>query len=206
MANFSQGITETILGHATPSGGQLTVPRTSPPMSGPGSGVVGTDVPGIIEGKPIGPYLPDGGVCIEPPADSWDFQWVTLEYTGTAPNAMLSDFYVQLRTPVRKLFMVGNNSPTGQALFIHFNPLKKYNGVVIANIDGNEPWIPFPGGTNLHGIVGGTGTGLTDASILKFCTPISKFFATIYNSAGSGPWRITLLATDKLDIQFSNAV
>lgn len=186
---------------------------TAPPLSGPGSGVVPSNLPGVIEGAPIGPYRTDGGVCIDAPPDSWDFQWVTLNYSGVGAQAMLQDFYVQLRKPVRKLFMVGNNSPGGQALFIHFVPLKKFDAGVVQNIFGNEPWIPFPGGQNLHGIADGAafGSALTDASFIKFCKPISKFFATIYNGAGAGPvqtngWNITLLATDDIDIEYSNAL
>jgi hypothetical protein len=183
---------------------------TTPPQSGPGSGYV-TNPGGSALGATPRPYSTDGGVCIQDPPDSWDFQFVTLNYSGVAPNAMLADFFVQLPRPVKKLFMVGNNSPTGQALFIHFNKLQKYQNGVIEPIFGNESWIPFPGGEQMHGVTGGAASvGLTDASFIKFCKPISKFYCTIFNGAGAGPagtgWNVTLLATDDIDMEYSNAV
>jgi hypothetical protein len=185
---------------------------TAPPLAGPGSGVVAADVPRVIEAKAPPAYLPDGGVCIDSPPDSWDFQWTVIHYTGVFPDGMVGDKFIQLARPVRKLFMVGNNSPKGSVLFIHFVPLGKYPpSGVIGEIQGNEPWIPFPGGGQFNSIAGGgpNGAGLTDCSYIKFCKPISKFYVTVYNGSGAGPadqgWNITLLATDDIDIEYSNA-
>lgn len=181
---------------------------TSPPLSGPGSGVVPANVPGVIEGRPIGPYATDGGVCIDSPPDSWDFQFFTVTFSGVAPQAMVADQFIQLARPVKKIYLVGNNGPTTQAPFIHFVKLGMYNGVTESKIQGNEPWIPFPGGGSWNGVTdAGGGEALTDISYIEFCKPISKFYITIINGGGAGVpvWNLTFLATDDIRTIYSNA-
>lgn len=201
-------VVDTILGNTSRQ--QYKQVITHPPLSGPGSGVVPSNLPGVIEGGAPGPYLPDGGVCLNPTPDSWDFQWITISYTGVNPQEMVADHFVQLARPVKKLFMVGNNSPGGQAVFIHFNKLNKYAGTAasIATVDGNEQWIPFPGQDGLRAFPSlAGGSALVDTSYIKFCKPISKFYVTIINGSGAGTplWTVTLLATDDVDVEYSNA-
>jgi hypothetical protein len=183
---------------------------TAPPASGPDSGIVPANLSNTIVAKSRGPYATDGGVCVDPTPDSFDFQWITATWTGLNPEAMLSDYFVQLARPVRKIFLVGVAGPGVPAVFLHLVPLNKYNGTetAAASVFGNEPWIPFPGGSELRsqGAFGvGTGEALTDASFIRFCKPISKFFLTAWSpDGGANPYSITLLCTDDLDNQYTN--
>ena len=213
LSSACSSIADNILGTVT------TQPKaviTAPPLSGPGSGVVAKNVPGTIELAPGGPYLPNGGVCVEPTPDTWDFQFRTFNFgvTGGPPEQnSLADVFVQLPRPVKKIFLVsmGNTILDDVGIFLHFIPLGKSAtaSTSYGPIDGSENWIPFPGMSSLKGQPAPAGgVALVSTSFVELCKPMSKLYIDILNSGGStqvGGFNITLLFTDDVSKVYTNA-
>jgi hypothetical protein len=211
--NLSQGsnIADGILGFVSQQPKQVI---THPPLSGPDSGQVGRNVPTSIVSRPQGPYLPDGGVCVDPTPDSWDFQFVTLNFgvTGDIFHNSLADEFIQLPRPVRKIYIVGISGPivTGLGVFLHFQRLNKAAtaSTSYGPVDGSENWIPFPGANQFHAQpCPGGGSALVDTCFIELCKPMSKLYVDVMNSGGATAakgFNITFLFTDDIAKVYSN--